>query len=163
MPPYPNVVSVKKYNGTDCWRTWFIKECERYSLFGVTTGNRYRINEYKIGTLIYLEDAPYFKTFTHRICGPYIVKKSTPICDYEIKDEDNDGKIIIYKDHNPKNGPWFDKSSVTRFIRNRDFTYRQDAKRFDFFPLRFSIDRAPDFAIIYIRHKRSECNLCSND
>ena len=160
MALYRSIKPVNKYNGCDCWRTWFFKECERYQLFGVTAGNLSRIKKYKIGTLIYLEDAPYYKTNKHRICGPYKVVEANPVYAHEIEKEDN-GKIIIYKDNNPKkNGPWFDKQNVTRFIKSRKFTYKQEASEHEFFPYRFSI-KPHDSEFTYVQHRSSHCDLCS--
>jgi hypothetical protein len=68
--------SVYEYQGVDCWRTWFIEECEQSKLFGVTTIHRGRVELYRVGTHIFLEDAPWYSLggqTHHRICGPYEV------------------------------------------------------------------------------------------
>jgi len=96
--PYPKEIVVKAYNGIECWRTWFLQECDQYHLFGVTEKYLSMINTsgfkpYQIGTLIYLEDAPYFiKTNQHRICGPYQVIESRPDSNFEIIREENGKK-----------------------------------------------------------------------
>jgi hypothetical protein len=120
--PYPKEATVKIYNGIDCWRTWFLEECEKANLFGVTEKylpliNTDNFKPYRIGTLIYLEDAPFFKkTKIHRICGPYQVVESNPQGRHKATRKEN-AKIIIYKDLHPSTGPWFDKRSVTRITK----------------------------------------------
>jgi hypothetical protein len=63
--------SVYEYQGVDCWRTWFIEECEQSKLFGVTTIHRGRVELYRVGTHIFLEDAPWYSLGgqTHTVSG----------------------------------------------------------------------------------------------
>ncbi len=98
------------YNGKDCWPTWFIDECNSEHLFGVPYNQLYLIRHYRIGTVIYLEDKPYYRATNnkeHRICGPYRVVESTPEDPYEVI-EVQPRPIVIYKDGNPARGPWYD-------------------------------------------------------
>ena len=166
--PYPKEATVKNYNGIECWRTWFLEECEKANLFGVNEKYLPLINTedckpYHIGTLIYLEDAPYFKrTKCHRICGPYQIIESTPQDSYKTIREENN-KIIIYKDLNPSNGPWFDSNSVTRIIEGIKFKHQQLASEFDYFPYRFSIKKSKNFKVFFISHSSFKCELCFQD
>ena len=156
---------MRTYKGIDCWKTWFIDECQRSHLFGVRYFNQ--IKQYRIGELIYLEDEPFFSKTTiqkHRICGPYRIVESTPEDPYEIKIEEN-GKIVIYKDLNASREPWSDNPAVTRFVKDGEVTievnYSQTAERFDFFPYRFSIESVQD-KDNFVQHT-SQCDLCNEE
>lgn len=158
--PYPREATVKKYNGHDCWRTWYYKECEKHLLFGVTSKYLPQIRPYEIGTLIFLEDAPYRKyTKKHKIWGPYRVVESTPKGSYKKIPEDS-GKIVIYKDNNPSEEPWFHDPSATRTIEDKEYNCPQLAGDFDFYPYRFSLEHAPGFKDYIEPHSSSKCTLC---
>src|SRR6266496_4558635 len=100
MPnPYASTfLTHPKYDGKYIWRTWFIEECEENSLFGMKAGNFRKVVEhgYKIGTELYLEDAPYYwhTSSKHRICGPYSVHSATlPHHGCKIKQQDKAGNV----------------------------------------------------------------------
>ena len=156
-------ISVNQYNGHDCWRTWFIEECETAELFGTTIGHISYIQgvQYQAGTIMYFEDAPYFHEIGihHRICGPYIVVATTqlPPCGKSIYINNN--KIIAYKEPRPKLGPWFNHSKA-RIIEGVKVHFKQMASSYDYFPLRFKIKRGKDFKSKLITHEVS-CKLCS--
>lgn len=166
--PYPKEATVKIYNGIDCWRTWFLEECENANLFGVTEKylpliNTDHFKPYRIGTLIYLEDAPFFKkTKIHRICGPYLVVESNPQGRHKVSRKEN-GKIIIYKEFHPSKGPWFDRSYVTRIIEGIKFRHQQLASEFEYYPYRFSIKRDKNYTILTVPHSSFKCDLCFQD
>jgi hypothetical protein len=85
---------MKIYNGIDCWPTWFIDECNQHNLFGVTSPHLRHVEQYTIGTLIYLEDEPYFReTNNHRLCGPYNIVRSFPEGPHEIRISENDNIV----------------------------------------------------------------------
>lgn len=165
--PFPSEVTVKRYRLNDCWRTWFLPECEQLKLFGVTEKYLCMISgehpacRYKIGTLIYLEDAPYFHKIGnhHRIRGPYKVVASHPSEKHKVIVKHN-GAIIVYQDLNPSIGPWRDGYSVKRVIEGAEVTYRQIASEFNYFPFRFSIEPATNFTTDYVEHSHHKCDLC---
>ena len=163
--PYPKEATVRTYNGIDCWRTWFLTECEQNQLFGTTEKYLNLINTdwfkpYEIDTLIYLEDAPFFhKTNRHRICGPYQIIESNPDRRYKII-RGKKGKIVIYKELYPEKGPWYDKRSATRTIDGLKVRYKQLAREYGFFPFRFSITRAKEYQIVSIPHSTLSCEFC---
>jgi len=139
--------SVVTRGGCDYWRTWFLEECEKYGKFGLTekhlplvTTDGHGFHSYDVGTEIYLEDAPYFKKtkIDHRVCGPYSVISSILPAKAEIIHK-NHGKIIIYKEKFPSEGPWFDRTYVRRIADGVDMKYKQLASEFGFFPYRFSV------------------------
>jgi hypothetical protein len=157
--------SVIVNEGKDYWRTWFIEECERNRVFGLTRQHLPLIIvqgcEYSVGREIFLEDAPYFKqTQTHhRVCGPYIVVASKPRRPHKVILEKS-GEIIVYKVKKPEDGPWHD-GSVQRPVGNGVILrYQQNASRYAHFPYRFKIRKAEDYKVQYIRHLGRECWLC---
>lgn len=128
-----------QHNGNDCWQTWFIEECVKFNLFGVTESLKSKIMKYNIGSTIYLADAPYFKkTNKNRICGPFVIEES--YCDdscIPIKNEGN--RIVIYEDLNPRRGPWIDRMSIRRNVDGISLLFNQTASRYDYYPYRFRI------------------------
>ncbi|MCJ7600764.1 MAG: hypothetical protein MUO63_04575 [Desulfobulbaceae bacterium] len=159
--------SVVSRGGRDYWRTWFLEECEKHGMFGLTekhlslaTADGQGFQSYREGTEICLEDAPYFrKTKTyHRVCGPYNVIPSILPIQAEAVHKIN-GKIIIYKEKSPSNGPWLDRSYVRRIVDGVELKYKQLASEFGFFPYRFSIKKASKYKVHLVRHE-SECWLC---
>lgn len=167
--PFPYEASVIHHNGHDYWRTWFFEECEVSGLFGVTEKHlpllRAHVSKggYQIGTEIFLEDAPYFKSsgIHHLICGPYqVVEANLPrgaTCVHQVN-----GKAIIYMEKNPQNGPWFNKSRVTRTIKGITVSFPQLAGEFNFYPYRFALERSPKFQTQLVVHEENECWLCVN-
>ena len=157
--------SVYTFNGHDSWRTWFIEECESSNLFGTTKGHLPYIQQanYRAGTIIYLEDAPYFyfQKKDHRVYGPYLVQASRlPPGGESI--HVNNNQIIIYKEPNPKRGPWRNYKRTIEIAGVRE-PFKQMASQYEYFPLRFGIMRAKGFDVQLIRHKgKGECTLCSN-
>ncbi len=110
MMPWPYEASVINLAGIDYWRTWFIEECEFAGLFGINEKHLPLIkasgpgfSAYRVGTEIFLEDAPYFKASKahHRVCGPYhvvaakVTAESKPV--YVV-----DEAVIIYQEATPK-------------------------------------------------------------
>ncbi len=159
--------SVVTRNGRDYWRTWFLEECEKYGMFGLTekhlplvTTDGYGFHSYGEGTEIYLEDAPFFRKTKkhHRVCGPFLVVPSALSPQAEIIHEKN-GKAIIYKEKSPSQGPWLDRSHVRRIVDGVEMKFKQMASEFSFFPYRFSIKKSPKFKIHLVKHER-DCWLC---
>lgn len=78
------MAEVTQFRGRDCWRTWFIDECEQSCLFGINQKHLgllriagHGVVPYRVGTCVYLEDAPVFRASQkqfHRVCGPYVVQ-----------------------------------------------------------------------------------------
>lgn len=160
--------SVVFFNGCCYWRTWFFEECEKTELFGATQGHLGIMTStangnqpYREGTLLYVEDAPYFnKTKTHhRICGPYRVYSKEILPPGAQPIHTVDGKVIIYREATPQTGPWLDRARVTRTIDNIKVTFRQIAEQFDYFPYRFCIKRTRDYRVRLIEHSRG-CWVC---
>lgn len=150
--------AIYEYQGFDCWRTWFIEECEQSKLFGVTVGYLGRVECYRVGTRIFLEDAPWYSLggqTHHRICGPYevvAIDKDLPQ-DAQPKYRDEDNKIIVFKAAHPEDGPWRD-GIRPRNINNNDVNVIQTASRFSYYPYRFAIRHAHDFEDKCIEHRR---------
>ncbi len=181
MTPFPDLIpgrelrmfgpSVNRYGGVDqgpdCWRTWFLEECEEHKLFGITQKHLGlvrlsgpSVSPYHVGTRLFLEDAPYFhKTRdTHRLCGPYVVQATDRPPDGSTPEHIVNGNIIVFLNPHPENGPWVDRSRV-RNIEGLSVRFRQTASRYGFFPFRFSIHRARDFRVECIEHL-GDCWLC---
>lgn len=167
---WPYEATVVHRNGHDYWRTWFIDECEREFLFGLTekhlplvTVSGIGCPAYEAGTEIFLEDAPYFRASKthHRVCGPYEVvpislpEGATPVY------KDSKGNVIVYKDPNPKSGPWLDNTSVTRVVDGFRLHFQQIASQFSYYPFRFGIRRSKKFKINLVKHE-DNCWLCVN-
>lgn len=165
---YPKEATVKTYKNIECWRTWFLEVCDQNHLFGVTEKyipliNTEGFKPYRIGTLIYLEDAPYFmKTKRHKICGPYQVIESHPQGEYNIVRQER-GKIIIYEELSPSKGPWLNNNSVTKTIEGMEYKFKQLASEFNFYPYRFAIKRSKSYEVLTIPHSSYSCELCFND
>ncbi len=167
--PFGAGPSVNQYRGCDCWRTWFIEECESAQLFGVTkrhlgliTLEGVGIESYRVGTRVYLEDAPFFRGSRthHRVCGPYEVFSLPALPDggksiHIIKD-----KIIVFEVAHPARGPWLNRKNVIRNIEDIKVKFNQIANRFDYFPYRFAIRRASKFHIQRIAHTEKACTFC---
>jgi hypothetical protein len=159
--------SVNVIDGMDCWRTWFIEECEETELFGMTKKHLPLITKYgdgvvpySVGTKVLLEDAPYFNTTKshHRICGPYEVYASSEIPADSKPIFPKDGPIIVYEDKHPEKGPWLD-GSKKRNIEGINVSFRQMANKFDYFPFRFGIRRTKKWKVKLVKHVVG-CNLC---
>lgn len=166
--PWPYEASVINRAGRDYWRTWFLEECESAGLFGVNEkylpllkASGPGFSAYRVGTEIFLEDAPYFKATKtdHRVCGPYkivaaqITLGAKPV--YIVDDN-----VIIYQELHPEYGPWLDRLRVTRHIDGIKVSFRHIAKEFGYYPYRFAIKRSKKFRVELIPHEDSECWLC---
>lgn len=165
---------MKTYKGIDCWKTWFIDECNSEHLFGVPYNQLHLIQQYEIGKRIYLEDRPFYSNTNikkHRLCGPYRIVESTPEDPYEIKKEKN-GRIVIYKDLNASRGPWGNNppevydpplTKIVKYIdRDIEVTYRQKGGDYGFYPYRFSIELVEDEDTedVFVPHT-AQCALCN--
>jgi hypothetical protein len=162
--------SVVNRGGRDYWRTWFIDECELSGMFGLTVGHLPLVRlkgdgvvPYHVGTLLYLEDAPYFQATQkkgHRVVGPYevVVPAELPV-GATVVHEDR-GKPIVWLDPNPESGPWLNRSKVFRKIDGLSVTFRQMAGSFEYFPYRFGIRRAPQWKATTYEH-HVDCWLCA--
>jgi hypothetical protein len=152
-------------NKQDVWRTWFWDDCEQASLFGVNKKYLSRIEHYRVGTALYLEDAPLFARGgkeKHRICGPYRVEASLSLpagCKVEKLDPQS-GKPVIFLEPNPDmRGPWGDISNVRREIAGQQIVFDKKASVFSFFPYRFRICRETNWSDECALH-REKCPWC---
>lgn len=155
--------AVHQYKGKDCWHTWFVEECEASGLLGLRKRDLRHVKHapYKEGTLIYLEDAPFFNKMRvhHRICGPYRVV-STPSLPRRGKVIHEIGKIIIvYEEPFPKEGPWLNRKKE-RVIEGSLISFSQKASDFEYYPLRFKIEKGNRFVVKLVTHEIN-CKLCS--
>lgn len=159
--------SVNLFEGKDCWRTWFLMECEESQLFGATERHLPLITKpcdgfvpYKSGTKVFLEDAPYYHRMKdyHRVCGPYEVFGLSSMPEGAERIFPKVGEAIVYKEAHPEKGPWIDRS-VKRRIDGIDIQYKQMAEKFGFFPYRFSIRRVRDWKARHVKHLQ-DCPLC---
>ena len=151
--PYPKTPSIYSYRGRDCWRTWFIEECEESGLFGVASGNLKRITSRSFGegTEFYFEDVPYSRFVDpsqRRICGPYVVVPSAEALDREVERRDGD-KVIVFRSLSPASGPWLN-GTKKRVIDGKSISHPQMAGNFDFFPYRFSFVKGSNFSVLLI-------------
>ena len=162
------MAEVKQFRGRDCWRTWFFDECEQSRLFGVNQKHLgllrvagHGVMPYRVGTRVYLEDAPVFpasqKQF-HRVCGPYEVQALGNLPEGATIVHSYDGKSIVYLDPHPERGPWGNGTRVRRNVCGLDLKFRQTAKEFNYYPYRFSFRPAADWAEIVVLH-RAGCEL----
>jgi hypothetical protein len=168
MMPWPYEASVINRAGSDYWRTWFFEECESAGLFGINEKHLPLIkasgpgfSAYRVGTEIFLEDAPYFKASKthHRVCGPYHVVTAKVTAESKtvyVVDE----AVIIYQEAHPENGPWLDRSRVTRIIEGIKVSFPHIAKEYGYYPYRFAIKRSKKFKIEHIPHEEGNCWLC---
>jgi hypothetical protein len=146
----------------DIWRTWFIEECEKSLLFGVNRLHLRRIEGYRIGTLFFFEDAPYFHQLKkeHLIFGPYLVAtaaSSNATKEVQLSDRTT-GQPIIFREPYPENGPWFDRPHVMRCIEGHTIRFAQQASRFNHFPFRFNFTKASDWRVVRQEHTdRCQC------
>ena len=155
--------SVFQYDKKDCWRTWYLEECEKTGLYGITAEQLKYIKAvpYQPGTMIYLEDAPYFleHKIHHRICGPYGVVATTQM--------PRDGKsvhtygdeIIVFKEHRPESGPWLNRIR-DRVVEGESIRVKQTAGSNEYYPLRFRIKPLSHYKVRLISHEVN-CTLCS--
>ncbi len=166
MPFEPSVVH---QGGYDYWRTWFIDECEASQLFGLTkrhlglvTLDGAGLLSYRVGTKLYLEDAPYFRGANthHRVCGPYEVFSLQQFPDNAEVIHTVNQNIIVFKVLHPEQGPWLNRTRVTREIDGITVKFDKIADRFGYFPYRFAIRRARAFRVQHIQHERRDCWLC---
>ena len=160
--------SVIHHVGFDYWRTWFFEECDQAELFGVTeshvglvTLSGVGVVPYRAGTRLFLEDAPYFKATKarHRIVGPYEVFSPAQMPTDASRVFPKDGPVIVFKEAHPEQGPWLDRSSVSRTIEGQRVKFSQTAKRFAFFPFRFCIRRSREWRSKMVEHIEN-CWLC---
>jgi hypothetical protein len=165
--PWTHDPSVNQFEGKDCWRTWFLLECEEHRLFGATqkhlaliTRYGHGIEPYRAGTKLFLEDAPYFHQAQdyHRVCGPYEVFSISQLPDDSERYFPKEGDVIVYKEAHPERGPWLDRA-LNRRIEGIDVRHRQMASKFGYFPYRFSIKRAKDWKVRRFKHVHG-CVLC---
>lgn len=167
--PFPSEATVIHHNGHDYWRTWFFEECEKEGLFGITEKHLPLLTAhisqggYRIGTEILLEDAPYFKASKthHLVCGPYRIIEST-VPDGGTPVHQIDERIIVYKEKFPEKGQWFNRSRLTRTIKGQKVSFPQLASEFNFYPYRFSIQRAQNYQQKLVEHNERECWLCKH-
>ena len=166
--PWGTGPSVVNRGGIDYWRTWFLVECESSGLFGVTkrhlpllTVSNVGWKSYRAGTVLYLEDAPYFRgpKSHHRVCGPYEVIPKDPLPPGAVPTHVVEDRVIVYLEKAPSTGPWFDRSRVNRTIDGVPVTFRQIASQYDYFPFRFAIKRHRQYEVQVVPHER-ECWLC---
>jgi hypothetical protein len=167
--PFGSGPSVVHQNGCDYWRTWFLEECESSGLFGLThrhlglvTLSAPGIESYRIGTKLYLEDAPFFRGSRthHRVCGPYeVYSLENLLPDAEPAHIIND-KVIVFKQNHPERGPWLNDNSVTRTIDGIRIRFRKIADDYNYFPYRFAIRRSNNFKIRLAPHEETDCWLC---
>lgn len=161
--------SVVHRDGRDYWRTWFIEECESSGLFGINekhlpliTKSGIGFDAYRVGTEIFLEDAPYFKGSRkqyHRVCGPYeVVSAQVPASGRAVYSVGND--VIVYKESRPGMGPWLDSQKVTRLIDGIKVHFPKIASQFGFYPYRFAIQKSRNFKVAHIAHQEGDCWLC---
>lgn len=155
--------SVYQFNNRDCWRTWFLEECEAVGLYGVTIGHLKYLKgvPYQSGTIIYLEDAPYFHEHKihHRVCGPYKVVATTQLPTEGKSIHVHNNQVIVYEEPMPKLGPWLNHTKV-RVIEGVPTRIKQMASNYEYFPLRFGIKRSEHYKIRLITHEVN-CTLCS--
>jgi hypothetical protein len=100
---------------------------------------------YHAGTLLYLEDAPYFQVTEkkrHRVVCPYEVLLADELPADAVVAHSDRGRPIVWLEPHPENGPWLNRSRVRRTIDGLPVTYRQMAGTFGYFPYRFPIKRA---------------------
>ncbi len=154
---------VRQYKGKDCWRTSFIEECEASGLLGVRKGDLKNVKNtpYKEGTLIYLEDAPFFNKvhIHHRICGPYRVVSTSSLPRRGKVIHEVDKKIIVYEEPLPKEGPWLNRKRE-RVIEGSLISFPQKASDFNYYPLRLKIEKGNSFVVKLVTHEVN-CKLCS--
>src|SRR5438552_2764060 len=109
--PSPDRLEVVQHRSRDCWRTWYMDECENAKLFGVAEKHSTRLKklEYRQGIEIFLEDAPFSRQVGshHRVCGPYSLLVPT-VPAGAINEITETGVCIIYREKHPERGPWFD-------------------------------------------------------
>jgi len=158
---YTSTVISHPEKDKDIWRTWYIEECERESLFGLNQPFLGFLYTYRVGTEFYLEDARYFwwKDRTiHRICGPYIVKATAlphKNCTYS-------HRRIVYHDYSATKGPWLDHEKIWSTINGERIQYSQYASWSNYFPYRFGMQRSPCWSDKYPPHT-SRCPWCLYD
>lgn len=161
--------SVAVRNGCDYWRTWFLEECEESQRFGLTEKHLGLITKfgedivpYKVGTLVYFEDAPYFKAEKkhHRIVGPYEVFAPENLPPGVFRVFPKEGPLLVWKEPHPEAGPWLDRASVSRTIDGTKVRFSQTASRFGHFPYRFAIRQTKGWKVEYVAHEERGCWLC---
>ena len=176
--PWTKDPSVVHRGGHDYWRTWFVEECEQARLFGVTgkhlgllgvvskrpgrsTVLKKGVLPYGPGTVMYVEDAPWFPHTgrqIHRVCGPYKVEPSAGLPSGATPIHAIGGAAIVYEDTRPARGPWHD-GSRQRVVDGDRLRFRQIASEYDYFPFRFRIVPTDDWHVDYVPH-RGNCWLC---
>ena len=157
-------VTVGRFRGLDCWRTWFLEECEAAALFGMAERHRLWFKYYcREGTRLYFEDAPYFRLpgATHRIFGPFeVVVANTPDdAEPEIR---VCGVTVVYREAHPQRGPWRDRRGVLGIWGRQRLTYDQNASEYDYFPFRFGIRRAASCGESLVAHGPACRTFCAD-
>jgi hypothetical protein len=131
----------------------------------MNAGNFSKVVEhgYKIGTELYLEDAPYYWSTNskHRICGPYSVQPATlPHHNCKIKQQDKStGQVIVYYDPDASKGPWLEKRKAARRIEGEEITFSKIAAPYNFFPYRFRIEKTNQWICEIVSHGHN-CGWC---
>ncbi|MBZ0156020.1 MAG: hypothetical protein K8I29_07360 [Alphaproteobacteria bacterium] len=158
---------VSRVEGIDHWRTWFWDDCDTHGMFGITLKHMRRIQgclegipPYDFGTMIYLEDAPYFRfsgQSVHVIHGPYIVVPSDLPPKSFVAHKTENG-IILWCKRKAHEGPWSD-GMKTREFHGIPYNIPQCASYYEFFPFRFRIERDISFTTRWMPHHK-ECRYC---
>jgi hypothetical protein len=162
------MAEVVQYRAHDCWQTWFFEECESSGLFGINEKHLGLVSlagkgvqPYRLGTEVYLEDAPVFPASSerfHRVCGPYEVTSAEPLPSGAVVVHQVAGTPILYREQRPELGPWGDGTKRRAGVCGLDLKHRQIAKQFNYYPYRFRIRRSPRWAETIVTHTRM-CDL----
>ena len=159
--PSGDQVKVGRHLERDCWCTWFLRECNDAKLFGaVDKFLRLLRWDYKIGSQLFLEDAPYFDAVGshHRLSGPYEVVEPTVPEDATVMHVAA-GRVVAYRDPHPERGPWFDgfttrveDAPASSWRSKIDLRYQQHAGDYEYFPLRFAISPIKGSKVSLVPH-----------
>jgi hypothetical protein len=146
-----------QFRDRDCWRTWFIDECEEAGLFGINEKHLdvLRRTPYRVGTRIYLDDAPVFPASQqrfHRVVGPYEVQALGKLPEDARVIYSFEGKGILYFDPHAELGPWHNRTRVRHDVSGLVMKFRQMASRFNFYPYRFRTRRSASWKEEYVLH-----------
>jgi hypothetical protein len=151
------------FNGVDCRTTWYIEEVNGSGLFGVDGKHLSWLQNLRVGLRIYFDDVPYriyCSRSRHRLLGPYEVIPSVNIDTRKVLVLDRD-QAVVYLEPEPERGPWLD-GPKERHCGRRPFSFRQDAKSYQYFPYRFAIRPAEGFGEQFVAHPadcRGFCNV----
>src|SRR5262245_45311597 len=129
------MAEVTQFRGQDCWRTWFFDECEKSGLFGINSKHLgllrlagRGVHPYRVGTSVYLEDAPVLPASQnrfHRVCGPYEVQALAGLPAGAQIVHAHGGMPIVYQDPAPESGPWGNGTIIRKSVCGLDLKYRQ--------------------------------------